>query len=197
MGGHAEPDEAGRRLAWTPCWYARATRRTTATPARSRGSAVVDLNTMEVLRVEEHGDLPLPPAPATTAPTASARSRDDIKPLEIAQPEGPSFDGRRARGALAEVALPRRLQRPRGADAAHDRATETTAASGRSCTAPRSPRWSCPTATRARHGSARTPSTSASTASGRCANSLELGCDCLGQIHYFDAHRPRQPRRRR
>ena len=23
---------------------------------------------------------------------------------------------------------------------------------------------------------------------GMCANSLELGCDCLGQIHYFDAH---------
>ena len=22
---------------------------------------------------------------------------------------------------------------------------------------------------------------------GRCANSLELGCDCLGEIHYFDA----------
>ena len=23
---------------------------------------------------------------------------------------------------------------------------------------------------------------------GMCANSLELGCDCLGLIHYFDAH---------
>ena len=23
---------------------------------------------------------------------------------------------------------------------------------------------------------------------GMCANSLELGCDCLGHIHYFDAH---------
>ena len=22
---------------------------------------------------------------------------------------------------------------------------------------------------------------------GYCANSLELGCDCLGKIHYFDA----------
>ena len=30
---------------------------------------------------------------------------------------------------------------------------------------------------------------------GMCANSLQLGCDCLGLIHYFDAHLVRQPRR--
>ena len=30
---------------------------------------------------------------------------------------------------------------------------------------------------------------------GMCANSLELGCDCLGLIHYFDAHMVHQPRR--
>ena len=31
---------------------------------------------------------------------------------------------------------------------------------------------------------------------GTLANSLELGCDCLGEIHYFDAA-VRTPRRRR
>ena len=35
---------------------------------------------------------------------------------------------------------------------------------------------------------ARTPSTSASTASARWPTRLELGCDCLGTIQYFDAH---------
>ena len=30
---------------------------------------------------------------------------------------------------------------------------------------------------------------------GMLANSLELGCDCLGEIRYFDAHDDRQPRR--
>ena len=30
---------------------------------------------------------------------------------------------------------------------------------------------------------------------GMCANSLELGCDCLGHIHYFDADLVDQPRR--
>ena len=30
---------------------------------------------------------------------------------------------------------------------------------------------------------------------GMCANSLELGCDCLGLIHYFDVPPVRQPRR--
>ena len=46
--------------------------------------------------------------------------RDGLKPLDIHQPDGPSSRSR-ARGELAEVVVPRRLQRPRGADAAHHR----------------------------------------------------------------------------
>ena len=58
---------------------------------------------------------------ATTPRDCRTAFRDDIKPLEITQPDGPSFDGRGQRGALAEVALPRRLQCARGPGAAHRR----------------------------------------------------------------------------
>ena len=56
-----------------------------------------------------------------------------------------------------------------------------------SSSARRSRRWSSPTATRARRSSSRTPSTRARTASGSPRRSLALGCDCLGEIRYFDA----------
>ena len=118
----------------------------------------------------------------------AARPRRDLKPLEIVQPEGPSFDGRRPRGPLAEVAVPHRL---------HARARA----------------WSCtPSATRRRPRparplpgvdlrdgrplrrpgravlTARTPSTSASTASARWPTRWPWAATASGTIRYFDAH---------
>ena len=51
---------------------------------------VVDLNTMEVIRVEEFGEWPLPRNRAITR-AIDQNQRTDIKPLEITQPAGPSF----------------------------------------------------------------------------------------------------------
>ncbi len=58
----------------------------------------------------------------------------------------------------------------------------------RSSTARRSPRWSCPTATPAPRSARKNAFDVGEYGMGMCANSLELGCDCLGLIHYFDAH---------
>src|SRR5205823_5064336 len=52
---------------------------------------VVDLNTMKVIRVEEHGHWPLPPLEGNYAADRVRNFRTDIEPLEITQPEGPSF----------------------------------------------------------------------------------------------------------
>ena len=89
--------------------------------------------------------------------------RTDLKPLEIVQPEGPSFrvDGNRVR--VAALVVPGRLRPVRGARAPHGRATD-----GRRPRPPgaapraRSPRWSSPTATRRRCTAGRTRSTPAS-----------------------------------
>ncbi len=53
---------------------------------------VVDLNEMKVIRIEEHGHWPLPPQSGNYAADRLTKFRKDIKPLEIAQPEGPSFE---------------------------------------------------------------------------------------------------------
>jgi primary-amine oxidase len=52
---------------------------------------VVDLYTMEVIRIEEYGLVPLPPEPGNWAREYIPNMRKDLKPIEILQPEGPSF----------------------------------------------------------------------------------------------------------
>src|SRR5260370_35661189 len=52
---------------------------------------VVDLNTMTVIRIEEYGFVDLPPLEGNYAAERMKKFRDDIKPLEITQPKGPSF----------------------------------------------------------------------------------------------------------
>ena len=54
--------------------------------------AVVDLNKMEVLRVEDHGVVPLPPESGNWTRNHFKETRTGLKPLEITQGEGPSFD---------------------------------------------------------------------------------------------------------
>src|SRR3954451_2955608 len=53
---------------------------------------VVDLNAMRVVRVEEYGPCPLPPEQCNYAAVRVENHRQDIKPIEIIQPQGPSFE---------------------------------------------------------------------------------------------------------
>jgi primary-amine oxidase len=57
--------------------------------------ALVDLNTLELLRIDDHGVVPVPPEPgnfdARSVIETVGPLRDDIAPLEISQPEGPGF----------------------------------------------------------------------------------------------------------
>ena len=52
---------------------------------------VVDLNKMEVLRIEDQGSVTIPAEPGEYARAFVSKFRDDLKPLQITQPEGPSF----------------------------------------------------------------------------------------------------------
>ena len=57
---------------------------------------LVDLNRLEVLRVDDHGVVPIPAEDGNYDAVSAAPLRDDIAPLEITQPDGPGFalDGR-------------------------------------------------------------------------------------------------------
>jgi primary-amine oxidase len=148
---------------------------------------VVDLNTMEVVRVDDHGVWPIPPGEGNYAASRLEHPRADIKPLEIAQPEGPSFDvegyqvawqkwkfviGFSAREGLT-------LHHLRYADEGVDRSILYRA----SLTEMVVP-YGDPGPTQRRKNAFDV----GEYGMGMCANSLVLGCDCLGLIRYFDAH---------
>jgi primary-amine oxidase len=148
---------------------------------------VVDLNTMEVIRVEEHGEWPLPKASCNYAADRVAKFREEIRPLEITQPAGPSFqvDGHQVRwqnwsfvvGFNAREGLT--LHHLRYHDKSRDRSVLYRA----SLTEMVVP-YGDPAPQQRRKNAFDV----GEYGMGMCANSLQLGCDCLGHIHYFDAH---------
>jgi len=147
---------------------------------------VVDINIMEVIRVEEYGEWPLPLQPGNYASGRVANQRPDIKPLEITQPEGPSFTlagkhlhwqnwslvvGFNAREGLTIHDL-RYLDKGRNRPILYRGSlTEMVVPYGD------------PRPTQARKNAFDV----GEYGMGMCANSLKLGCDCVGHIAYLDA----------
>jgi primary-amine oxidase len=148
---------------------------------------VVDLNTMEVLRIEEYGIYPLPPNEGNYADERVLHKRQGIKPLTIEQAEGPSFQlegnclswqnwslvvGFNGREGLT-------LHDIRYFDGGKARPILFRA----SLTEMVVP-YGDPSCTQARKNAFDV----GEYGMGMCANSLRLGCDCLGYIAYLDAH---------
>src|SRR5262245_20612291 len=91
-GNYGQPEESNRRLARPLCFLrSDATDNGYVRPIEGL-RPVVDLNEMRVIRVEEYGNWPLPPVTANYAADRVANQRQDIKPLEITQADGPSFE---------------------------------------------------------------------------------------------------------
>jgi len=91
IGGFARDEDEGRRLVWTLCFYRAEPHDNPYAKPIGGLHAVVDLDDMAVVRVEDLGVVPLPPDPGNyTADTITPR--DPVKPLEIRQPEGVSFE---------------------------------------------------------------------------------------------------------
>jgi len=92
IGHYALQEDRGRRLVWTPIWVrSDLSQNAYARPVEGL-IAVVDLALMEVVRIEDHGVVPLPPPSGRYTADAVGPLREDLRPLEIAQPEGPSFE---------------------------------------------------------------------------------------------------------
>jgi primary-amine oxidase len=145
--------------------------------------AVIDLNRKEVLRVEDHGVVPLAPLAGNWARPFVKDTRTGLKPLEISQSDGPSFTVRGYQVAWQNWSF-RVGFNPREGLVLH-----TIAYGGR------------PVLYRASIAEMLVPYADPRPSSysknafdmgeygvGMMANSLAQGCDCLGTIHYFDGH---------
>jgi len=147
---------------------------------------VVDLNTMQVIRVEEFGEWPLPPESGNYASSIVENQRTDIKPLEITQPSGPSFtlSGRQlvwqnwnlVVGFNAREGLT--IHDVRYLDKGRNRPILYRASLTEMVVPYGDPR---PTQVR------KNAFDVGEYGMGMCANSLKLGCDCVGHIAYLDA----------
>jgi primary-amine oxidase len=185
IGDDAPDDLKGRRLVWTPCWvksdpgdnhYAH--------PLRGL-HAIVDLQVMEVVRLEDHGVTALPPEHGNYREKDVGGYRADLKPLEVVQPDGPSFqvDGWEVRWQKWRLRVG---FNQREGLTLHDIAYEDT---GR--LRPVAHRLSIaelviPYGDPGPGGYRKNAFDIGEYGLGLLTNSLELGCDCLGEIRYLD-----------
>jgi primary-amine oxidase len=186
-GNYGSQEDSTRRLARPLCFVRKDPSENGYARPIEGLRPVVDLNTMQVIRIEEHGKWPLPPGECNYAATRVRNQRTDIKQLEITQPDGPSFEvnGHEVRwqkwsfviGFNAREGLT--LHHLRYNDGGKDRSILYRA----SLTEMVVP-YGDPGPTQVRKNAFDV----GEYGMGACANSLELGCDCLGLIKYFDAH---------
>ena len=91
-GNYGSEEDRTRRLARPLCFLRRDPTDNGYTRPIEGLRPVVDLNTMQVIRVEEYGKWPLPDVECNYAADRVPNQRRDIKPIDITQPEGPSFE---------------------------------------------------------------------------------------------------------
>jgi primary-amine oxidase len=148
---------------------------------------VIDLHTMKVVRVDDHGVVPFPPEASNWARSYHPETRAGLKPLEIMQSDGTSFtiDGHEVSwqnwkfrvGFTPHEGLV--LYQVRYQDGGRVRPVMHRASI---C------EMVVPYGDPAKKYLHKSPFDMGEYGMGTMANSLTPGCDCLGSIRYFDAH---------
>jgi len=161
--------------------------------------AFVDMGRGEVLEVADFGAVPIPPKSGSYYPEDNGPLRSDLKPLEIVQPEGPSFviEGNQVRWQKWSLRV--------GMDPLEGLVLHTVAYEDGGRVRPILYRASVsemvvPYGHPSPMHAWKSAFDSGEWGLGRMANSLTLGCDCLGEIRYFDdvfADERGKPRTRR
>ncbi|HEY7204203.1 MAG TPA: primary-amine oxidase [Methylomirabilota bacterium] len=184
-GNFGFPADEGRRLVRALTWVRRHPQDNGYARPIANLLTVVDLNTMAVLEVADGGVIPLPPEDAGYSPEA-AGTRAGLKPIEIRQPEGPSFelDGHELRWQKWRLRIgftPREglvIHTVTYEDGGRERPVLYRASIADMVVPYGDPR---PTYFH------RNAFDVGEYGIGTLANALQNGCDCLGEIRYLDA----------
>lgn len=187
------PDEfRGRRLGWSDTWLKDGPGMNPYAHLVSGLHCVIDLNSMELLRVEDTGNVEMPCVMGEYAPRhiperiRAASRREPLAPLLITQPEGPSFtlDGNLLhwQNWSLRVGFNHRegmtLHTVRYQDGDRDRSIAHRMSFAEMVVPYRDPSVD---------HYRRTAFDIGEWGLGFMTQSLELGCDCLGEIRYLDA----------
>lgn len=179
------PEYRGRRLMRALC-FVRSEERDNgyARPIDSM-VVVIDVNKLEVLRVEDYGVVPLPPESGNWAREYIPNIRKDLKPIEILQPQGTSFtvSGHQVEWQKWKFRV--------GFTSREGLVLHTISYTDESGERPILHRASIsemvvPYGDPGEQYYRKNAFDIGEYGIGMLANSLALGCDCLGVIHYFD-----------
>ncbi len=185
-GNYGLPDEEGRRLSHTFCWYRSEPNDNGYAHPIEGLCAVIDLDRAEVLRIDDYGTADVPMTDRNYAARYRKKFRDDLKPLEIVQSQGPSFVvhgneilwqkwrfrvGFNAREGLVLHAV------------AYEDGDRVRPVLHRAALSEMVVPYAHPGGGHFRKNAFDVGEYGI----GVLANSLALGCDCLGAIRYFDA----------
>jgi primary-amine oxidase len=190
-GSFGIPGEEGRRISHTFAWLRTGKDRNYYAHPIEGVNAAVDVDTMQVLRVDDHfsGRAPIPVPKSDSEYDARFRERFQAagKPLDVIQSEGPSFSieghcirwmgwdvrvGFNNREGLILHQLGHTIDGKRRPILHRASLAEMVVPYG----SPELAHWRKNVFDIGEYGL------------GKLANSLKLGCDCLGAIHYMDAY---------
>lgn len=182
-GNFGDESETGERLAYCHCWVSNAAGDNRYGRPIAGLHPVVDLARSKVVRIDDFGGAPLP---SDTRPIRLQDGlRDDVKPLEITQPDGPSFsvDGYAVAWQRWRLRIGYNL---REGLVLHDIGYEDNGRlrgiMRRASLAEMVVPYGDPRAGAYRRNAFDTGEYGI----GQNIDSLKLGCDCLGHIRYFD-----------
>jgi len=174
--------EEGRHLAHTFCWLKSSMNDNLYAHPIEGLNAVVDIKNRCVLRIDDRGAVPVPKADVNYDRAFQTKTRDDLRPIDVVQPEGVSFamEGRSIRWHDWEMLIGFNA---REGLTLHDIRCASRPVLYRASMAEMVVPYGSPDPAHAR----KNVFDIGEYGLGKLANSLRLGCDCLGAIHYLDA----------
>ncbi len=181
-GNFGIEEEKGRRISHVFCWIRNSAFDNHYAHPIEGLNATVDISTLEVLTVTDKGDVPIPSGEANYDRTFQTEVRDDLRAIDVVQPEGVSFQlsGHRLTWADWNIRIG---FNPREGLTLHDISIGGRPVLYRASIAEMMVPYGSPEGAHPR----KNVFDIGEYGIGRLCNSLELGCDCLGSIQYLDA----------
>lgn len=176
--------EEGERIAYGHCWLMNDDGHNPYGRPIANIHPVIDLRRKRVLRVDDFGVVPLPPEQPQIVRAEGLRA--DIKPLEITQKDGPSFkvEGHLVRWQKWHIRVGFNVREGLVLyDIGYEDKGKVRTIMYRASLAEMVVPYGDPTGGNFRRNAFDVGEYGV----GALFDSLSLGCDCLGHIHYFDA----------
>ncbi|MEM7069921.1 MAG: primary-amine oxidase [Pseudomonadota bacterium] len=183
-GNFGSDEEANKRISFGYCWLMNDAGDNPYARPIGNLHPVFDLAERRLIRVEDYGVVPVPPDPG---PIRRAEQRDDLTEISITQPDGPSFevDGYRVRWHDWEFQVG---YAQRDGLVLHDIGIRDNGRLRPIMNRASMAEMVVPYGDPRPDGFRRNAFDTGEYGIGVALDSLTLGCDCLGHIHYFDVH---------